>query len=247
MSSSAPKRVFIKNDERRHRGGMTQSRIQMSMQIRKAKKSQLISLKRRCVAGPTTQQQQQQPCNTTMVTTNLPVGPNRPSDNNANVQNRTHQLAQLASTYIQTKDKVSLHALQAALSSSDADTAESVDSLLQLTLNANDDVHASSFGLSLVNALASSLTYYANRDDRERLDACRVLTNLAAGESSAAVDSQEEADVYGGAASMKGWCSIIILSDALHALLKAVSDFVAAVRFDLSKYVIVNFIVLPVI
>lgn len=198
-SSTSHKREFIKN---KGNVGMTtrhQGRIQMSVQIRKAKKSQLLTLKRKYHSSVGHDDLKQQRCDSSL-----------------------EELVELVSNYLGggIVNNNSLHPLQIAISICSSDA---LDMLLQFLTASN--ISCSSSALSLINRLASTLLD-DNQTNEERLDAAKVLTNFAATTTkTTAKDSDDDDHIYGGTANMKEWCYIMLQSNALYALLQVVSNF----------------------
>ena len=209
---------------------------QMTTQLRKAKKSHLVSLKRRC--GPhqeqIVQKQIQGQFQSLSATSILHAVPDVVAGNEAKVQ----VLSQLAIRFMEGGENSAdaLHHLQEALSSSDMDTTMCADALLRVKQVQNTDpalleqeeAQLEEAGIRLVDQLAKSLK---SNSALERLDASRILTNLAAGESSGNTEYDTN-DVYGGAVNARGWCSIITRSKALGTLISLVGEFVSSHQRD---------------
>jgi hypothetical protein len=273
QSQQRPARVPIKQASGAQRGERAQARArQRTTQIRKAKKSQLVSLKRRC--GPRQeqimsqqQQQQQQQQSSTQQQANMNsqvVGSAESSSQGGVTQTKVAHLARLASEYVATsgedteKSAMLLHQLQEALSSGDGDMgtlSACADTLLRpkSVMLGGDDQQMKRYeaelaqleqaGTQLANKLADSLTG-PHKSIEERLDASRILTNLAAGESSsshsasassatpsAEDDGEDVGDIYGGGVNARGWCSILTTrSHALAALIQVVTEFATTFR-----------------
>lgn len=189
------------------RRAMTERRHQMAGSIRKARRSHAIALKRRCLAPA-------------LGHDGMPAG----------VEAGVGQLIDLASSFVQyaslgSADKATaadaaaaLSALQSSLARSEQSAADSpLESLLQKKRQSLSPSSPSP-ALSLANALAQALA----SQDSMRLDAARILTNLAAsgvGESTSA-----EENYYGD--SEEDWCDVLVRSDACRTLIDIIKDAV---------------------
>lgn len=72
--------------------------------------------------------------------------------------------------------------------------------------------------------LASALLDSTKYEQNGRLDAAKVITNLAASDNSSKKEDEDPDDlIYGGTAKMKDWCCILLKSNALSALVKVLS------------------------
>ncbi len=190
-----------------------QGRIRLSVQIRKAKKSELLTFKRKC--SSTSSSFMEDNC----------LEQERHGDVSA------HELVKLVSAYLCSEDHVAfLHPLLMGISNC---SSEVLDDLLQILSTPPNPSFSSSSALLLINRLASTLLD-ETMDDNHRFNAAKVLTNLAATTTTTTTNSlARESDcddvddhVYGGTATMKEWCYLIIQSDALSALLQVITSFV---------------------
>jgi len=164
------------------RRAMNERRHEYTNKIRKAKKSHLITLKRRYNAATTNNLQ----------------------------PTATTSLQDLCLNYIRQRDISSLAALQSALATSDTALMFELDSRENMIL--------------LCNTLAYSLRSDASLE--ERLLASRVLTNLAAMNTSSS-STTDDASYY--SKQPEGWCEILIQSQALPALANALATFATEV------------------
>ena len=183
-----PSRESVKKKGMQNVNEGMQHRIQMSVEIRKAKKSQLLSLKRKCGVL-----------------------------NGNNVANSAI-IAELANAFIVSASENDLHALQIALSGS----ANAAEQLFQFFSTTKKDEKTA---LVLINMLSSVLLDSIRYEQSGRVDAAKILTNLAASDNPSRKEDQQDPDdlIYGGTATMKDWCCLLLKSNALSALVKVLS------------------------
>ena len=144
------------------------------------------------------------------------------------------KLVDLASAYVRASrydsdPSGSLSALQAALSRSEAD-GRSMESLLSGPASERQSGRGSAQSLSpaflLCEALARSLLSPSGADE-VRLDASRILTNLAATGGSGGAADDGGGGIHGHyGPCVDGWCDVILGSSAPAALVKAIDAFV---------------------
>lgn len=222
------------------RRSMTERRMELSNKIRKKSRSQALALKRRLGSSAAAAGGVPAATNSTMAGAEASgAGPAVGSSSAADPVSL--KIVDLASSYVRScrysggggggeqlgvGDAGCLSALQAALAKSDAD-GRSTDSLLIDGSSSSSD--ASSGGgdgntpaFLLCESLSTSLASPLSTDE-VRLDASRVLTNLAAtGGGSSSSDGGED-DYYG--AATERWCDVIVRSSALPALIGAADTF----------------------
>lgn len=215
-SRRSHKREFIKDKgEADSMMSRHQGRIRMSVQIRKAKKSALLTFKRKCSS------------------TSSSFMDDNCLEQERHVDVSAHELVKLVSAYLCSEDNVALlHPLLMGISNC---SSEVLDDMLQILSTPPTPAFSSSSSsaLSFINRLASTLLD-ETMDDIHRFNAAKILTNLAATTTTTSTNTvaresdcdDDDDHVYGGTATMKEWCYLIIQSNALNALLQVISSFV---------------------
>ena len=218
-SHQRPAREPIKSTAAQRRA-MTARRHEMAGVIRKARKSHAVALKRRVRATTT---------GGSGTSSAAATGCGTVTDEALRAE-----ISSLADDYVKAAgspaEASALSALQTALAKNEvAASSKAIESLIN---NASSSAStqagdASASALMLADTLARSLSSQSASDEM-RLDAARVLTNLAVcGSASNESSDLSAADAYYGAIQ-ENWCDILIRSSAIGSLVGTFQSLVVA-------------------
>jgi len=199
---------------------MTARRHEMAGAIRKAKRSHAVAVKRR--VGTTTctrssavssSAQQRQQTAAAAATARSTVG--APVTDEA----LRAEIATLADEYIKSAggptEASALSALQAALAASEVTACSKAIESLICSSDGKGNKDVSPSALLLADTLAKSLSSQGATDEM-RLNAARVLTNLAVCGSSEISDFSADDSYYGNV--QENWCDVLVSSSAIGSL-----------------------------
>ena len=215
-SQQRPAREPVKSSVTQRRA-MTARRHEMAGAIRKAKKSHAVALKRRvgtttCTSSstvPSSAQRQQAAAATARATVGAPV-----TDEALRAE-----IATLADEYIKSAggptEVSALSALQTALAASEVTACSKAIESLICSSDGKGNENASASALLLADTLAKSLSSQGATDEM-RLNAARVLTNLAVCGSNEISDFSVDNSYYGNV--QENWCDVLVRSSAIGSL-----------------------------
>ncbi len=204
MSNSAPRMTLKQQTVEDQRRRMNQRRHDLTEQIRKKKRAQLIDLKRRYIVNPSNARVE--PSSVVDVMTKGEASSESATTAVA-MEDTSSKIENIAWSLIHNKDAASLSLLQTALAKPDVDAND----LFISVMDSRDDSPA----LLLANTLTSFVTHTSTN---ECLLACRILTNLAAAER-----RKTDEGYYGR--QPEGWCDVLMQSQAVPVIIETLAHF----------------------